>query len=88
MSKWKCDICNSEFNNFHAERLENKIYCPLCFYKREFNRLQQEKEDLIKWLEEKKTYHRKNPSWEYNGYQLVEMYDEILNKLKGDDKEC
>lgn len=52
MSKWKCDICNSEFNNYHAKGFNNKIYCPLCYYKHEFNRLQQEKEELIKWLEE------------------------------------
>lgn len=35
MSKWKCEICGNEFENFHAQGFDNKIYCPLCFFKRE-----------------------------------------------------
>ena len=33
MSKWKCEICNSEFDNFHAQGFNHKIYCPLCYFK-------------------------------------------------------
>jgi DNA-directed RNA polymerase subunit RPC12/RpoP len=35
--KWKCDICGAGFNNFHAQGFDNKIYCPLCYFKHEFN---------------------------------------------------
>lgn len=42
MSKWKCEICGSEFDNFHAQGFDNKIYCPLCFFKEENKRLKDE----------------------------------------------
>ena len=42
MSKWKCEICEKEFDNFHAQGFEHKIYCPLCFFKEKTNRLEQE----------------------------------------------
>ena len=42
MSKWKCEICEKEFDNFHAEGFDNKIYCPLCFFKEKTNRLEKE----------------------------------------------
>lgn len=35
MAKWKCEICGNEFENFHAQGFDNKIYCPLCFFKKE-----------------------------------------------------
>lgn len=35
MSKWKCEICGTEFKNFHAQGFEGKIYCPLCYFKKE-----------------------------------------------------
>ena len=46
MSKWKCDICGKEFENFHAQGFDSKIYCPLCFFKKEYKRLKEEKELL------------------------------------------
>lgn len=33
MAKWKCEICNSEFDNFQAQGFNHKIYCPLCYFK-------------------------------------------------------
>ena len=42
MSKWKCEICEKEFDNFHAQGFEHKIYCPLCFFKEKTNRLEKE----------------------------------------------
>lgn len=42
MSKWKCEICEKEFDNFHAQGFEHKIYCPLCFFKEKTNRLENE----------------------------------------------
>ena len=42
VSKWKCEICGKEFDNFHAQGFDNKIYCPLCFFKEKTNRLEKE----------------------------------------------
>ena len=42
VSKWKCEICGKEFDNFHAQGFEHKIYCPLCFFKEKTNRLEKE----------------------------------------------
>ena len=46
MSKWKCEICEKEFDNFHAQGFEHKIYCPLCFFKEKTNRLEKENAQL------------------------------------------
>ncbi len=39
MAKWKCEICGSDFDNFHAQGFDEKIYCPLCFFKKENEKL-------------------------------------------------
>ena len=46
MSKWKCEICEKEFENFHAQGFDSKIYCPLCFFKEKTNRLEKENTQL------------------------------------------
>ena len=46
MSKWKCEICGNEFENFHAQGFNSKIYCPLCFFKEKTNRLEKENTQL------------------------------------------
>ena len=46
VSKWKCEICEKEFDNFHAQGFEHKIYCPLCFFKEKTNRLEKENAQL------------------------------------------
>lgn len=46
MAKWKCEMCGNEFDNFHAQGFDNKIYCPLCYFKKE-------NQELKKQLEEK-----------------------------------
>ena len=51
MSKWKCEICGKEFNNFHAQGFDGKIYCPLCYFKKENLELQQENQELKLELE-------------------------------------
>lgn len=55
MSKWKCEICKKEFDNFHAQGFDNKIYCPLCFFKEKTNRLEKEnarlKDKIDKYIE-------------------------------------
>lgn len=42
MAKWKCEICNSEFENFQAQGFNHKIYCPLCYFKELNNRKDKE----------------------------------------------
>ena len=36
VSKWKCEICGNEFDNFHAQGFDRKIYCPLCYFKKKY----------------------------------------------------
>lgn len=69
MSKWKCGICNSEFDNFQAQGFGGDIYCPLCYYKelykrdkKEIDRLNNIINGLEKWLNE---YYKSNRKW-YN----------------------
>ena len=52
MSKWKCEICKKEFDNFHAQGFDNKIYCPLCFFKEKTNRLKKENARLKEFKKE------------------------------------
>lgn len=50
MSKWKCEICGKEFENFHAQGFDNKIHCPLCYFKRENKDLKQALIDIRKYI--------------------------------------
>ena len=51
MSKWKCEICGNEFENFHAQGFDNKIYCPLCYFKKENQELKKQVEQYQQELE-------------------------------------
>ena len=44
MSKWKCGICNSEFDNFQAQGFDETIYCPLCYFKELYRRTKIERD--------------------------------------------
>lgn len=46
MSKWKCGICNSEFDNFQAQGFGGTIYCPLCYFKELYRRTKLERDRL------------------------------------------
>lgn len=46
MSKWKCEICNSEFDNFQAQGFGGTIYCPLCYFKELYRRTKIERDRL------------------------------------------
>lgn len=48
MAKWKCGICGSNFENFHAQGFNNKIYCPLCYFKKENQELKKQVEEYQK----------------------------------------
>ena len=52
VSKWKCEICKKEFDNFHAQGFDSKIYCPLCFFKEKTNRLEKENTRLKEFKKE------------------------------------
>lgn len=58
MSKWKCEICNSEFENFQAQGFNNKIYCPLCYYKELYRRTELERERLKNIINELEKFVR------------------------------
>ena len=45
MAKWKCEVCGNEFENFHALGFDNKIYCPLCYFKKENQELKKQLEE-------------------------------------------
>ena len=56
MAKWKCEICGDEFDNFHAQGFDNKIY--LVIY------IKSKKKQIIKYFEteyEKDKYKRRLP---------------------------
>ena len=85
MSKWKCEICEKEFENFHAQGFEHKIYCPLCFFKEKTNRLEKENarlkdkiENLEEWLEAMASMYEN----EYKDVNASEHYKCMLHKLK------
>lgn len=44
MSKWKCEICNSKFDNFQAQGFGETIYCPLCYFKELYRRTKIERD--------------------------------------------
>ena len=68
MAKWKCEICENEFDNFHAQGFDNKIYCPLCYFKKENQELKKQLEEL-----DKKLFFTKN--------ELEMRQKSIANKL-------
>lgn len=88
MSKWKCEICGKEFDNFHAQGFDNKIYCPLCFFKEENRRLKdkintyENPEDLTLMF----MYCDEKAKDKIKG--LKEKVDYLKNKCENKDKWC
>ena len=84
MSKWKCEICEKEFDNFHAQGFDNKIYCPLCFFKEKTNRLEKENARL-KEIENKLNFikNRKNQgaSQENINKMAIEFVNNYLKEV-------
>ena len=83
MSKWKCGICNSEFDNFQAQGFDETIYCPLCYFKElyrrtkiEIDRLNNIINELEKWLIEHIDEYREMEQDAMFEFRLV------LDKLK------
>ena len=85
MAKWKCEICGNEFDNFHAQGFDNKIYCPLCYFKKENQELKEENKQfkdnwdkLKEWLEN---------NWiESQDIWFVKIINKMQELEKGSDK--
>ena len=94
MSKWKCDICGNGFDNFHAQGFSGKIYCPLCYFKEENERLKKRNEILQqridKALEIAYQYgqidgdHHKMWVIDQMVRELDNKYDEFVKKYEND----
>ena len=85
MSKWKCEICNKEFDNFHAQGFDNKIYCPLCFFKEENRRLKSAFCKIYDYLEDNYAYSlSKGTINDTDVDKLYEILNDNLYLLKGD----
>lgn len=48
----KCEICGSNFENFHAQGFDNKIYCSLCYFKKLAGDYQQRIDKAIEYIKE------------------------------------
>lgn len=94
MAKWKCEICGNEFDNFHAQGFDNKIYCPLCYFKKENQELKKHlkvpKACNLKTLEDYKSYYEdttreqilEDTYIEYCAYvNLAHRYSELKKQL-------
>lgn len=80
MSKWKCGICNNEFDNFQAQGFGGTIYCPLCYFKELYRRTELERErlnNIINGLE--KYIHNELVLDFYNDDMPCEL---IINKME------
>lgn len=52
MSKWKCGICNSEFDNYQAQGFNGTIYCPLCYFKELYKREKTKNDKAVEYIKE------------------------------------
>ena len=83
VSKWKCEICEKEFDNFHAQGFDSKIYCPLCFFKEKTNRLEKENARLKDKIEKATNFVDKYmDEWDFQDEVRKDMND-LLILLKG-----
>ena len=87
MSKWKCEICGSEFENYHAQGFDNTIYCPLCYFKKLYKDTELEREKLQTQLQQKENIIKKvreyiesyMPNYDFDKTNLIKLL-EILDK--------
>lgn len=84
MAKWKCEICGSEFENFHAQGFNHKIYCPLCYFKKKNQELKDNWNEL-------REYIKNFPAIEYSSMEKIDgirlsgkllREDYLLNKMQ------
>ena len=86
MSKWKCGICNSGFDNYQAQGFNGIIYCPLCYFKELYKREKTKNDKAIEYIENNKLY-----DYEYDEEELFEVIKsnkkDLLEILKGDNND-
>ena len=73
MAKWKCEVCGNEFENFHAQGFDNKIYCPLCYFKKENQELEKQVEEWehhLKCSKEMLERQGQKGNYDYDEYML------------------
>ena len=89
MSKWKCEICEKEFDNFHAQGFDNKIYCPLCFFKEKTNRLEKENQKYKELIDKLKEYMiTLCDEYADDNYDIkYEVFNKIYYEILGDSNE-
>lgn len=99
MAKWKCEICGNEFDNFHAQGFDNRIYCPLCYFKKENQELKSQLKGTTHCFDEEE--HRKLENnwnelkrWLYEEHYLYvpeiarnSIYQKVLEKVYEIEKE-
>ena len=76
MSKWKCGICGSEFENYYAQGFDDIIYCPLCYFKEIYKREQKKTKLLQNQLQQKENIIK----------EAIEYHDNCVNNLLDLDK--
>lgn len=64
MSKWKCEICNSEFDNFQAQGFNHQIYCPLCYFKELYKREKTKNDKAIEYIKNTLKWVKRQKDWE------------------------
>ena len=86
MNKWQCEICGKGFDNFQAQGFDNKIYCPLCYYKKLYQDTELERERLTNIINElekllKQDLENENDVF-YSNITIKDYIKCILDKLK------
>ena len=93
MSKWKCEICGNEFENFHAQGFDNKIYCPLCYFKKKYETTMFEKEQLNSLVNScqeeirrlKKQLQERPKEFKNQQKEFIEYMNKTIEELECDD---
>ena len=91
MAKWKCEICGNEFENYHEQGFDNKIHCPLCYFKKENQELKkqlEENKDKINWYENfkiNKTIDKLRLKHNIQQKEFIEYMNKTIEELECDD---
>ena len=81
MSKWKCGICNSEFDNYQAQGFNGTIYCPLCYFKELYKREKTKNDKAIKYIKKSQSYDNIGKYLWADHDQVIHNLDELLEIL-------
>lgn len=73
----KCEMCGSNLENFHAQGFDNKIYCPLCYFKKLAGDYQQRNDKAIEFAEDYRI--------QFQGDEVEYDMIKLLSILKGEE---